>query len=187
MNNFVRRAAPGVIGLLIATAPAGLAATSASAAAAGTATASTAHVSAQPQAVMRWPVVRRGNRGERVYAVQYLLQAHNYKLKADGFFGPITGQKVRKFQKANKLRVDGAVGDRTWPKLIVVLKKGARGSAVRALQHNLRFAYGYRIAVDGVYGKQTLAAVKAFQGRFGLPRSGIVGLKTWNSLITHEI
>jgi peptidoglycan hydrolase-like protein with peptidoglycan-binding domain len=183
MNNLVRRAAPGVIGLLIATASAGVAVTSANAASASTGTVA---VAAHPQAAMRWPVVRRGNRGERVYAVQYLLQARKYKLKADGFYGPVTGQKVRKFQKANKLRVDGAVGDRTWPKLIMVLKKGARGSAVRALQHNLRFAYGYRISVDGVYGKQTLTAVKAFQRRFGLPRSGVVGLKTWNKLITHE-
>ena len=38
------------------------------------------------------------------------------------------------------------------------------------------------IAVDGVFGPETLAAVKALQRTFGLNEDGIVGVRTWNTL-----
>ena len=36
-----------------------------------------------------------------------------------------------------------------------------------------------RIAADGIFGSGTKAAVEAFQGIFGLPKTGIVDFKTW--------
>ena len=56
-----------------------------------------------------------------------------------------------------------------------------------AVQHNLRFAYGYRnVAVDGQFGAITNSAVRNFQARFRIGVDGIVGPTTWNALIVHE-
>lgn len=56
------------------------------------------------------------------------------------------------------------------------LKKGSKGEAVRTLQRLLD------VDVDGVFGKDTEAAVKAFQAGHGLDVDGVVGAKTWGAL-----
>lgn len=61
---------------------------------------------------------------------------------------------------------------------------GISGAKVRQLQEQLdRIAEVYtairRIAVDGIYGENTQAAVKEFQSIFGLPQTGIVDFRTW--------
>ena len=40
--------------------------------------------------------------------------------------------------------------------------------------------------VDGVFGKQTLATVKAFQKNCGIKVDGIVGKDTWSYLLKEE-
>lgn len=62
-----------------------------------------------------------------------------------------------------------------------VLKRGANGAAVEALQRGLRRA-GFDIAVDGGFGMRTDAAVCAFQAEHGLARDGVVGDRTWGVL-----
>ena len=56
------------------------------------------------------------------------------------------------------------------------LKVGSKGKDVERIQRALK------IKVDGVFGKQTEAAVKAYQKRKGLVVDGIVGSQTWNML-----
>jgi len=61
------------------------------------------------------------------------------------------------------------------------LKKGSKGQAVKDLQEALKEA-GITPgpgAIDGIFGKQTELAVKAFQTVFGLEPDGIVGPITW--------
>jgi peptidoglycan hydrolase-like protein with peptidoglycan-binding domain len=53
---------------------------------------------------------------------------------------------------------------------------------VRTLQDLLR-ARGHSVAVDGIFGPLTEAAVKAFQQSNGLAADGIVGPLTWPKLI----
>ncbi|OJF17582.1 MAG: hypothetical protein A6D91_08085 [Bacillaceae bacterium G1] len=62
-----------------------------------------------------------------------------------------------------------------------LLKKGMSGDEVRQLQQQL-FDLGYPLAVDGIFGPQTEAAVKQFQGDQGLTVDGIVGPKTFAAL-----
>lgn len=57
-------------------------------------------------------------------------------------------------------------------------KYGSRGDEVRQIQTKLkRWGYYYG-SVDGIYGSQTLAAVKWFQSKNGLQVDGIAGPKT---------
>lgn len=64
-------------------------------------------------------ILREGSAGNDVKYMQTRLK----KLKffnhptATGNFGPITTKSVKEFQKANGLRVDGVVGNKTWYKL----------------------------------------------------------------------
>ncbi len=62
-----------------------------------------------------------------------------------------------------------------------LLREGSRGEAVRALQQAL-VDLGQRIAVDGVFGRGTQAAVRWFQRSRGLSADGVVGPQTKNAL-----
>lgn len=57
-------------------------------------------------------------------------------------------------------------------------KYGSRGSEVRQIQTKLKRWGYYNGSVDGIYGSQTLAAVKYFQRKNGLTVDGIAGPRT---------
>ena len=57
-------------------------------------------------------------------------------------------------------------------------KYGSQGSEVRTIQEKLKAWGYYKGNVDGIYGSQTLAAVKSFQKKNGLTVDGIAGEKT---------
>ena len=65
-----------------------------------------------------------------------------------------------------------------------VLKHGSRGEDVRKLQKllNAQGVCPEPIALDGIFGRTTLDAVKIFQREANLPVDGIVGGKTWDRL-----
>lgn len=63
------------------------------------------------------------------------------------------------------------------------LKNGSKGTQVKVLQYLLNqqsYAAGKE---DGIFGANTLAAVKAFQKAKGLTVDGIVGKNTWAALL----
>ena len=64
------------------------------------------------------------------------------------------------------------------------LRKGAKGENVRILQQALMDA-GFELpkyGVDGSFGRETLAALKAYQKYRGLKVDGICGPKTWAAI-----
>jgi len=63
-----------------------------------------------------------------------------------------------------------------------IVRRGARDHPVRTLQHLLR-AHGQNVAVDGIFGPATEAAVRAVQTSRGLAVDGIVGPQTWAAVI----
>jgi peptidoglycan hydrolase-like protein with peptidoglycan-binding domain len=70
----------------------------------------------------------------------------------------------------------------SWPGANLTI--GSRGDSVRQMQEQLNaianvYSVIPRVAVDGTFGPQTEAAVRAFQETFGLPANGIVDLPTW--------
>jgi peptidoglycan hydrolase-like protein with peptidoglycan-binding domain len=65
-----------------------------------------------------------------------------------------------------------------WP----LEQQGSTGENVRSVQYLLN-DHGSAVAVDGDFGLQTSAAVRAFQASHGLGADGIVGNQTWPVLI----
>jgi N-acetylmuramoyl-L-alanine amidase len=64
-----------------------------------------------------------------------------------------------------------------------ILRLGMTGAAVTRLQERLRAIGVFEGAIDGVFGAETQAAVKAAQSRFLLEADGIVGGETWSALM----
>jgi hypothetical protein len=63
-----------------------------------------------------------------------------------------------------------------------LLKRGSKGDMVVWAQEHLISA-GEEVPVTGLYGKATIAAVRAFQEGHGLPVDGQVGTTTWGPLL----
>lgn len=127
-------------------------------------------------------------------------------LTVDGIFGEQTRRAVVAFQQEFLLAPDGIIGPITWDYIVkqymlatgnasvsqeypgTPLRLGSTGSGVRLMQgflSELRTQYPGlpSIAVDGIFGPQTQAAVVEFQRLFGLTPDGIIGPITWNAII----
>jgi len=144
---------------------------------------------------MAEPTLERGSKGDDVKDLQEALIELDFKPgEADGVFGIYTESAVRSFQAWAKVSQDGIVGPLTWEKLDFAdvtdptLKSGDRRVAVRGLQRRLLDAgYGTgELEIDGRFGPETEAAVKAFQEASDLQADGIVGPLTWTALNEHE-
>lgn len=115
----------------------------------------------------------------------------------DGDYGPQTRAAVTRVEQGfegpapHPGRIDGGM----WVLLISrslgteTLKTGATGAHVTTLQRALRAA-GATLVVDGSFGPQTAAAVKAFQRSNSITVDGVVGDETYfflksGGVITH--
>lgn len=65
------------------------------------------------------------------------------------------------------------------------IKRGSKGADVRKCQ-KLLVQQGYKVGVDGDFGKGTEKVVIAFQKSKGLGADGVVGTDTWNALLKVE-
>ena len=149
--------------------------------------------SSSPAWARAWEELGSGARNPpaAVRAAQYLLRAHGHAIEVDGRWGAQTREKVRRFQRLRGLRPSGRVDGATWERLVIPVRRGSRGSAVRGVQSLLRFlASGngdprFSVALDGTFSAQTERAVRHFQRESGTPADGIVGPVTWASLINN--
>ncbi|MFI6701724.1 peptidoglycan-binding protein [Streptomyces sp. NPDC050509] len=132
-----------------------------------------------------WPLIREGDRGGRVFAVQHLLAEHGYRLNADGIFGKITKTAAKELQRRAALLPDGEIGPDTWPHLIVLVDSRAQGHAVEALQILLHHA-GHRTSITGDFTAATGESLKKFQGSHELPVTGVADEETWLLLVTSQ-
>lgn len=64
-----------------------------------------------------------------------------------------------------------------------ILQLGMRGDAVMGLQERLKAKGFLQSPVDGVFGPETQAAVKAAQAEYELKSDGVVGTQTWLVLL----
>jgi peptidoglycan hydrolase-like protein with peptidoglycan-binding domain len=107
----------------------------------------------------------------------------------DGIFGAQTESAVRAFQHSAGVAADGIVGPQTWAKLIVQVKLGSTGEAVRGVQevmkfHDLSGGAAPPIHVDGIFGPQTDQWVRGFQTAVGTVSDGVVGPITWRAMVS---
>ena len=133
-----------------------------------------------------------GTTGEAVKVVQRALRQAGTRVGVDGAFGNQTRKALVSFQTAKGLSRSGqadlatvsALGlvDSTKSNILVVpLRAGAKGNAVRRVQGAL-VNQSLRVAVDGDFGLQTRFAVHQFQKKKGLRASGDVDLATAGAL-----
>jgi peptidoglycan hydrolase-like protein with peptidoglycan-binding domain len=146
-----------------------------------------------------WPVLSQGRNSAwppvTVRSLQYLLNARGARLAVDGIFGPNTRAAVIAFQRSRGLSATGVVTASTWLKLIITVRQGSTGPAVRAVQDQINFRNlrnGRTLVVDGIFGPRTRTAVIAFQRGMALEVhgflvDGIVGPMTWQALVTEAL
>lgn len=151
-------------------------------------------------------VIRTGSiQREAVRWLQTELKAAGYQLEVDGVFGKGTRAALMDYQLRHGLAVDGICGKmtinalsndgnvvqtpatsgkdtNTYPVPTGIIKAGhGNGAEVRWIQTRLVQA-GYRIAVDGLFGPGTRAALMDYQLRHGLAIDGVCGPKTIQSM-----
>lgn len=61
-------------------------------------------------------------------------------------------------------------------------RQGSTGEGVRQIQTNLKKWGYYSGSIDGIYGSQTVTAVKSFQKKNGLTADGVAGSRTLSAL-----
>src|SRR4051794_10997462 len=76
-----------------------------------------------------WPVIQIGHHGHPVETLQFLLRARGHQLTVDGVFGPLTAAAAKAFG----LTSDGVINPQTWMALVIQVKRGDRGDAVRGV------------------------------------------------------
>ena len=91
-------------------------------------------------------------------------------------------------------RPTGVVGPITWAALVVQVKAGSQGDAVKGVQEEFQFRNqsgdpGTGPQVDGIFGPTTEAAVRGFQQALAadIPAvkvDGVVGPVTWQALVS---
>jgi peptidoglycan hydrolase-like protein with peptidoglycan-binding domain len=136
--------------------------------------------------VREWPALEQGDRDQKtsgaVHAVQYLLKQRGFKVEVNGDYNKQTAKQVLAFQKSKGLTETGAMSRQTWEALIMTVRNGSTGAAVRGVQILLKRS-GADVEVDGDFGSQTESAVRNFQTQQGIVSDGIVGPNTWNQLV----
>lgn len=111
----------------------------------------------------------------------WLYQHYGFILNNDGIWGPITEScAVRAMQIQEGVSVDGIWGPKT-QEACPLVSHGQSNAFVWILQGTLN-KFGDSPDVDGIFGDDTLRAVKAFQKSAGLNADGIAGPATFSAL-----
>jgi peptidoglycan hydrolase-like protein with peptidoglycan-binding domain len=115
---------------------------------------------------------------------QELINWGYYHGAVDGIYGPGTVQAVKDLQVALGVTpADGRWGPKTQAAVNAKHNNGGKGTAATMqIQSDLATLGFYSGHLDGVYGPETVAAVKAFQKANSLPVDGIVGPDTLTSI-----
>ena len=131
---------------------------------------------------VRQPILTQYCDGRRVTCPNWLSQWGSKDLGDRGY----TPIEILRYYYGDDVYINSAEAisgiPASWPGYNLTV--GSRGDKVRQKQDQLDTIAGVytsipRIAADGIFGSGTKAAVEAFQGIFGLPKTGIVDFKTW--------
>ena len=138
-------------------------------------------------------VMQLGDSGPDVEGVQQRLYELGYldnKANIKGVFGEKTEAAAKEFQKKNDLTADGKVGSKTLEMLYgedVVSNAYRLGDENRVIldcQTALKKLGFITFKPDGVMGRATVSAIKAFQQANGLTRDGALGPVTRDMILS---
>ncbi|AKU26453.1 peptidase P60 [Geobacillus sp. LC300] len=145
-----------------------------------------------------------GARGDEVRKLQQQLKQLGYFTYSDitGYYGVLTADAIRRFQRDNGLPVTGAVDNQTAARLASAVKAkttspapiererlavrlsiGALGDDVKRIQTKLKELGYFYTDITGYYGTATADAVRRFQQAAQLPATGVVDGETYERLI----
>ena len=111
---------------------------------------------------------------------------------ATGYYGSVTTNAVKFFQRANGLTIDGIAGQETLKVMFsdeakkYTIQPGDSGTDVASLQRRLKELNYFTGNATGYYGTASVAAVKEFQKANGLTVDGKVGIRTRDALYSSE-
>lgn len=153
-------------------------------------------------------LIKRGDTSDDVVLLQQLLKDcgyFNYE-NITGYYGIITENAVKEFQKDNGLKTDGITGPATWAALLsnssspednsdnnddtdlitdeeITYSIGMENADIALIQSRLIDLgfYNYN-SITGYFGPITYKAVSAFQKSCSIKATGIVDSITWNKL-----
>jgi hypothetical protein len=124
----------------------------------------------------------------RVKALQCMLKNRGlYPGAVDGTYSPAVIKAARAYQGKVGLPLTDTWTTQAWMVLMTegaqpVVKYGSAGTAVRRLQRGLNASGVSTLSVTGVLTQPTVDAIKAYQGRTGLPKYGVATPATWKAL-----
>lgn len=141
-----------------------------------------------------YSTIKSGDSGTNVQALQTRLETLGYFDGVPaGNYGSITTAAVKRFQQQKGLNVTGTANNATQAALYSksapesdllsrTLTSGSTGEYVTRLQTRLLYKNYYSNSVDGDYGTNTVAAVKAFQKNASLEETGTADSATLRAL-----
>jgi N-acetylmuramoyl-L-alanine amidase len=139
-------------------------------------------------------LIRRGDRSQEAADVQARLRELGFDIDDEpSSFGESTAKAVMAFQQRRGILIDGIVGPNTWNELVeagwrigdralYLTQPLMRGDDVLALQARLN-ALGFDSGrEDGIFGRDTDIAVRAFQREYAIEEDGIFGVRSHAAL-----
>lgn len=111
---------------------------------------------------------------------------------ATGYYGSVTTNAVKFFQRANGLTIDGIAGQETLKVMFsdeakkYTIQPGDSGTDVASLQRRLKELNYFTGNATGYYGTASVAAVKEFQKANDLTVDGKVGIRTRDALYSSD-
>ena len=120
-----------------------------------------------------------------IYIIQLQLNSMTHAgLATDGILGTLTTSKIKQFEKIVDIVVDGIWG----PQCVNATAQIYTKPLCRLPYHEpiptrlIQFRVG--TSIDGIFGRSTTISVKIWQNSNGLVPDGILGLLSWNKLLS---
>lgn len=133
--------------------------------------------------------LKQGDKGDDVLCWQMLMACADQ----DGVFNEQCVGLAAYWQAKVGIQVTGTVTENLWKWCLPTVANydveyGTRGRMVRLLQAVLK-AYDYTedIVVNGVFGRETVIAVRELQASKGLRQTGKMGMLEWSSILGRPV
>lgn len=134
--------------------------------------------------------LQNGSKGTEVKILQQQLKKLGYfNMEVTGYFGQATEAAVKSFQNKSEISADGVVGSGTYKKLFEQTKVTVvqlESEKIKKIQQSLIKMGLYKGKADGIYGKDTTAAVKQFQTLKQLKATGELDSVTEKAILSNR-